>query len=354
MSDFLVKRDDLRQCRIAESEPIALGAGQALLRIDRFGLTANNVTYAVMGEAMSYWDFFPTEDGWGRIPMWGFAEVQQSESESSSRDADLRIPAAFLTAPGDAGERRWGGVPRRLAAPGGPALGLPSLPGDRERSLLQRRYRGHPDAAAAALLYFVSDRRPARRRGIDRARPDRDLECLEQDGDRGCVPAGPTRRSRPDRPDLAAQHRVCRGPWASTAASSSTKRSASWAKAPQPMSTSRAPEPSARRSIHTSATTYSTAWLLGPPTGRSSVPAPATCPAQRRLSSSPPTASKRSEDWGRAELEQRVADAWHPFCEWTAGWLDVHHSRGFEGVSSAYLDVLEGRIDPRAAHVIRL
>ena len=30
---------------------------------------------------------------------------------------------------------------------------------------------------------------------------------------------------------------------------------------------------------------------------------------------------KRSEDWGRAGLEQRVAEAWHPFCEWTAaGW----------------------------------
>ena len=27
---------------------------------------------------------------------------------------------------------------------------------------------------------------------------------------------------------------------------------------------------------------------------------------------------KRSEDWGRAGLETRVADAWHPFCEWTA------------------------------------
>ena len=56
-------------------------AGQALLRVDTFGLTANNVTYAVMGEAMSYWDFFPAEDGWGRVPMWGFAEVERSEAD---------------------------------------------------------------------------------------------------------------------------------------------------------------------------------------------------------------------------------------------------------------------------------
>ena len=81
MSDFLVKRDDLRECRVAESEAPELAPGQALLRVDSFGLTANNVTYAVMGEAMSYWNFFPAEDGWGRVPMWGFAEVERSEAE---------------------------------------------------------------------------------------------------------------------------------------------------------------------------------------------------------------------------------------------------------------------------------
>src|SRR3954471_3501597 len=81
MTDFLIKRDDLRQCRVAESEPPPPAAGEALLRISTFGLTANNITYAVMGEAMSYWDFFPAEDGWGRVPMWGFGEVEASEAD---------------------------------------------------------------------------------------------------------------------------------------------------------------------------------------------------------------------------------------------------------------------------------
>jgi hypothetical protein len=82
MTDFLVKRDHLRECRIAESEVAELEPGQALLRVDTFGLTANNVTYAVMGEAMSYWDFFPAEAGWGRVPMWGFADVERSEAQA--------------------------------------------------------------------------------------------------------------------------------------------------------------------------------------------------------------------------------------------------------------------------------
>jgi hypothetical protein len=63
---------------------------------------------------------------------------------------------------------------------------------------------------------------------------------------------------------------------------------------------------------------------------------------------------KRSKDWGPAGLQARVADAWHPFCEWTGGWLEVRHGRGFEALQSVYLDVLEGRVDPKTAHVLSL
>src|SRR3954469_16496505 len=84
MTDFLVKCDELEQTRLADSPPPALAAGQALLRVESFGLTANNVTYAVFGDAMSYWKFFPSgaaSDGWGRVPMWGFADVERSEAQ---------------------------------------------------------------------------------------------------------------------------------------------------------------------------------------------------------------------------------------------------------------------------------
>ena len=63
---------------------------------------------------------------------------------------------------------------------------------------------------------------------------------------------------------------------------------------------------------------------------------------------------KRSQDWGAANLQTRVADAWHPFCEWVDGWLEVVRGQGFEAVQSAYLDVLEGRVDPKTAHVLSL
>lgn len=73
-----VRRDDLRTTRVVEAAPT--DSGGVRLRIDRFALTANNVTYAVFGETMRYWDFFPaSEAGWGRVPVWGFAEVEQSD-----------------------------------------------------------------------------------------------------------------------------------------------------------------------------------------------------------------------------------------------------------------------------------
>jgi hypothetical protein len=84
MLDFLVKRDDLRATDLARGEDpaqLALGSGQALLAIDQFALTANNITYAAFGDAMAYWQFFPARAGWGRVPVWGFADVARSRHE---------------------------------------------------------------------------------------------------------------------------------------------------------------------------------------------------------------------------------------------------------------------------------
>jgi hypothetical protein len=82
--DFLVKRDDLRTCdlvRGGDPGAVPLEPGDVQLAIDHFALTANNITYAALGEAMSYWQFFPARAGWGRVPVWGFADVARSRHE---------------------------------------------------------------------------------------------------------------------------------------------------------------------------------------------------------------------------------------------------------------------------------
>jgi hypothetical protein len=84
-SRFLVARRDLRMVRFA-TDPDAPAArplveGEARLAVQQFALTANNITYAAFGEAMKYWQFFPTEDtAWGCIPVWGFATVTESRA----------------------------------------------------------------------------------------------------------------------------------------------------------------------------------------------------------------------------------------------------------------------------------
>ena len=77
--DFEVDRTDLTNTRVVSTEePAELAAGQVRFRIDRFALTANNITYAVTGDLLDYWGFFPAAEGWGRIPAMGWAEVAES------------------------------------------------------------------------------------------------------------------------------------------------------------------------------------------------------------------------------------------------------------------------------------
>lgn len=79
--DLLVRRDDPRVCELREVTVDQPRDGQALCKIQRFAVTANNVTYATTGDELGYWQFFPVDATWGQVPAWGFAEVVASRSE---------------------------------------------------------------------------------------------------------------------------------------------------------------------------------------------------------------------------------------------------------------------------------
>ena len=100
--DFLVQKDKLQNTETRETPQLPLADGQVRVRIDKFALTSNNITYAAFGDAMNYWDFFPVAQAagagvgagagnvgpagaassggvtWGRIPVWGFGDVAES------------------------------------------------------------------------------------------------------------------------------------------------------------------------------------------------------------------------------------------------------------------------------------
>ena len=78
--DLIFDRSNLRDSRIVPSGVFGnLAPGEVRLNVDRFALTANNVTYGAMGAAFHYWDFFPAPSGWGRIPVWGYADVTETK-----------------------------------------------------------------------------------------------------------------------------------------------------------------------------------------------------------------------------------------------------------------------------------
>lgn len=91
---LLIARADLHELRWAPDPDASaarpLADGEVRLRIEQYALTANNITYAAFGEAMKYWQFFPTGDAaFGCIPVWGFALV--AESRCAGIEPGLRV-----------------------------------------------------------------------------------------------------------------------------------------------------------------------------------------------------------------------------------------------------------------------
>ncbi len=356
MSDFLVKRDDLRQCRVADAPSPEPGPGQALLRVDSFGLTANNVTYAVMGEAMSYWDFFPAEPGWGRVPMWGFAEVERSEAdgvEPGTRVYGYLPPSSYLTV-----------TPVSVEAAG-------FVDGSPHREKLPSAY--HRYLATGADPFYRADSEDVQML----LRPLFFTSFLIDDqlADEGLVGRGPiVVSSASSKTALAAAFLLARREGAELVGFTSPRSAefvaglgiydrtvaydAIHSLGPGPATfVDIAGDAAVRRAVHThygdelahSMAVGVTHWEEFGTGGAEPLPGPTPT-----FFFAPDRVTKRAADWGRANLEQRVAEAWHPFCEWIASWLEINHGSGFDAVRTAYLDVLEGRVDPKTAHVLTL
>jgi uncharacterized protein DUF2855 len=96
-SSFRVAKSDLRRWQWEERDDPgggALGPGQVLVAIRRFAFSANNVTYARLGEQIAYWRFFPAAHSWGTSPCGAWA---MSSAPATRRFA--RASASMATSP---------------------------------------------------------------------------------------------------------------------------------------------------------------------------------------------------------------------------------------------------------------
>ncbi len=73
-----VRKDELSNATLVEAGMAPLAEGAVRLKVESFSVTANNITYAVVGDGFKYWDFFPAPQGHGIVPMWGHAQVIES------------------------------------------------------------------------------------------------------------------------------------------------------------------------------------------------------------------------------------------------------------------------------------
>jgi hypothetical protein len=353
--DFLVAKDDLHRCRFLDAGAAELEPGQARLRVDAFGLTSNNITYAKFGEAMSYWSFFPAEDGWGRVPVWGFGEV--SESRQDGLEAGTRVygylpPSAELVVDATRVD------PRGFIDGAAHRSRLPPAYNSYARSDADPIYdAGHEDEqmllrplfftsyliddfldesgifgagtvvlssasskTASALAFLLSRREGVDVVGLTSARSDefvRGLGVYDHVASYEQIAELP--RERAVFVDMAGDAAV-------------------------------------RNAIHEHyRDELAHSAVVGATHHDQMGELPEELPGPRPMFFfAPDRVTKRSADWGREGLEQRLGDAWRPYLEWTGTWLEVVHGQGPEALEGAYLDLLDGRIDPAKAHVLTL
>jgi hypothetical protein len=342
----------LSETRFAESDAPEIEDGQVLLGVDAFGLTTNNITYAVMGETMNYWNFFPAEDGWAHMPVWGYADVVDSKAEGvpdGIRVYGYLPPASHLVVqPDRASSTDFVDVsPHRVDLPAAYNRYLRTDGNDMYEkenedyeillwplyftSFLIDDFLGDEDmfGAKLAVLSSASSRTTSalahlldKRDGIevvgltsprnvefteslgvyDRVVPYEELESIDTDPAIYVDVAG-------DAKIRSAVH----GHWGDELK-------------------------------HSAAVGITHKEDLGG-SGELAGPEPTFFFAPTRL-------QKRNEDWGAEGLNQRLADAWHPYVEWARGWLRVEHGSGPEDVERIYRELLDGKSDPAVGHVL--
>jgi NADPH:quinone reductase-like Zn-dependent oxidoreductase len=354
--DFQVRRDDYSKTRFVEREvPGELAPGQVLFRVDRFALTSNNISYAVAGDMLRYWDFFPAEDGWGRIPAMGFADVVRSTHPDvaegtrcfgfypMSRYLTIEPSHAGATGIADGVEHRKGIAPvyNTYVPTGGDPIHHP----DHEDAIMLMRglfmtswlvddllsdegYYGADTAVVTsassktsiALAWLLHQAKKARVVGLTSARNAafvrslgiyddvvlyEDLETLSADAPSVIV-------------DMAGNGDVINRFHRHLGAN-----------------------------VKYSCAVGATHWDQG---GRDQdLPG-----AKPEFFFAPARIVKRTQDWGAEGVQARIGDSWRAFRDASDAWLKVVRESGSEALERVYQQLLAGGASPNEGHVLSL
>ena len=346
---FEVARDDLTRTSLVEADVPEPADGEAVLRVDRVGMTANNVTYAVLGDALRYWEFFPAGAGSGRVPLWGFAEVVASRADGVEAGQRLYgyLPTAshLLVRPTRTGTHGFrDGSAHRAALPAvynAYALTTGDAAYEPGREDLQVLFRplfltsflladllGEQDAGVVVLSSASS-------------KTAYGTAFLLRGGDRQVVGLTSTRNvaftgslgcyDRVLPYDAVAD--VAREPTAYVDVAGSTEL---------------------RRALHDHLDADLLLDLVVGVTHQDTAPAGSLPGVRPTFFFAPDRMATRTADWGREGFDRRFGAAWRGFAPAVADWVDVTVSSGPGALRDVWLEVLTGRSDPRTGHVVQL
>ena len=299
-----------------------------------------------MGDALKYWDFFPTSepDAWGRIPVWGYAEVIASTNDDVAAGTRVYgyLPTSthLVVTPGRVDPRGFvDTAPHRASLPGA-YNGYRRVDTDASEDPAYEDHRMvlWPLFFTSFLIDDFLD---------DNAFFGAQAVVVSSASSKTAIGTAFLLQHRPpievDRSDLGAQRRVRRRARRVRPSRRRTTTSTDWEQSEPRSSTSPATRTYAPPCTTPTATGWPTACWSAPPTGTCLGRRPPSSPAPRRPSSSRRIRScKRTKEWGRAGLDDRAIDAWRRFAEFSDDWVQIQHGSGPDAVQSAYLELVDG------------
>lgn len=348
-----VSRSDLTDTVLHDLDVPEPAEGEAVLVADRVGMTANNVTYAVLGETFRYWDFFPATDAQhGRVPLWGFCEVAASRAPGVEEGQRLYgyLPTAshLLVRPERVDARGFrDGREHRAALPhvyNAYALTTGDAAYDAQREDLQVLYRPL-FFTSFVLADFLVDGGSAGARDVVLSSASSKTAygaafLLQAAGVRtvGLTSAGNVAFTQ----GLGCYDVVL--PYDQVADLEQVPTAYVDCAGSTPL----------RQALHDHLGTALVLDLVVGVTHQDSSPAGTLTGARPSVFFAPDQIRKRTADWGGDGLDERFGQAWRSFVPAVERWVDVQVGHGPQALREVWLEVLGGRTDPRTGHVLQL
>jgi hypothetical protein len=315
-------------------------------------MTANNVTYALLGDAMHYWDFFPTRPGWALVPLWGFGEIVESEVDGVPAGARVYgyFPSAshLVVRPGRVDARGFRDVSEHRAQLPSPynnyVYTTTDAAYDADREDLLILYRPlfftsymladqlEDNAFFGASVVVISSASSKTAYGAAFLLHGQGPELV------GLTSPGNVEFTE----SLGCYDRVF--PYDAVADLSTDAPTAYLDVAGSADLRASLRAHLGDRLVHDAVVgvTHQERGATGERDARTTF---FFAPDQMR---------KRTGEWGREVLDQRFADAWLRFAPTVAGWVDVVPHSGPDELRDVWLEVLSGQSSPRVGHVVSL